>query len=104
MLNHDARLLRSPCQTREVLILVQIRTLSSTGHRPATIYPCMAHTEAQAALASWRKARMEVLQAPAPSWRRAHTEAQAVAASEHAPRLALLLDKALAVREICLLW
>jgi hypothetical protein len=71
---------------------------------PATRYPCMARMEAQVALASWRKARMEVPQAPAPSWRRAHTEAQAVAASEHAPRLALLLDKGLAVREICLLW
>ncbi len=53
-----------------------------------------AHT---AVLASWRKADMEVPQAPAASWRRAHTEAQAVVASEHAPRLALLLDKVLAV-------
>jgi hypothetical protein len=83
--------------------LVQIRALSSTGLRPATIYLCKAHTEAQAALASWCKADMEVPQAPA-SWRRAHTEAQAVAASGHAPRLALPLDKALAVREICLPW
>jgi hypothetical protein len=46
---------------------------------------------------------MEVPQALAASWRRVHTEAQAVVASEHAPRLVLLLDKALAVREICLL-
>lgn len=84
--------------------LAQIRALPSTGFRPATIYPCMAHTEDQAALASWRKAHMEVPQVPAASWRRAHTGAQAGAASQHAPRLGLLPDKAPAVGEICLLW
>ena len=78
--------------------LVQIRALS----RAATIYPCIAHTEDQAALASWCKAHMEVPQAPAASWRRAHTGAQAVVASEHAPRVVWLLGRAPAVRETCL--
>jgi hypothetical protein len=59
------------------------------------------HTEAQAALASWRKARMEA-QAAVASWRKAHTEAQAAVASGRVPRQALLLDRAAAVREICL--
>src|SRR6266513_210027 len=68
---------------------VQIRALSSTDRRRATTCPCKAHTEAQAALASWRKA---------------HTEAQAAVASGHAPRQGLLLDRAAAVREICLRW
>ena len=47
----------------------------------------MAHTEAQAALTAWRKAYME---------------AQAAVASGRAPRQALLLDRAAAVRESCL--
>jgi len=60
-----------------------------------------AHTEAQAAMVSWRKARMEA-QATVASWRKAHIEAQAAVASWRAPRQALLLDRAAAVREICL--
>ena len=60
-----------------------------------------AHTEAQAAMASWRKAYTEA-QAALASWHKAHTEAQAALASGHAPRQALLLDRAAAVREICL--
>jgi hypothetical protein len=83
--------------------LVKIRALSSNGLCPATIYLCMAHTEAQAALASWRKAHMEVLQASAAPRRKVHTEAQPLVACGHAPRLVLLLNKTLAVREIYLL-
>jgi hypothetical protein len=75
----------------------------ATDVRPATTCPCKAHTEAQAALASWRKAYMEV-QAALASWRKAHMEAQAALASGRAPRQALLLDRAAAVREICLRW
>jgi hypothetical protein len=52
-------------------------------------------------LASWRKARMEG-QAVLVSWRKAYMEAQATVASGRAPRQALLLDRAAAVREICL--
>ena len=59
--------------------------------------------EAQAAMASWRKAYTEA-QAALASWHKAHTEAQAALASGHAPRQALLLDRAAAVREICLRW
>ena len=70
-----------------IVSVVQIRALSTTDLRPATTCPCKAHTEAQAALASWRKAYME---------------AQAALASGRAPRQALLLDRAVAVREICL--
>ena len=72
-----------------IVSVVQIRALSTTDLRPATTCPCKAHTEAQAALASWRKAYME---------------AQAALASGRAPRQALLLDRAVAVREICLRW
>ena len=38
------------------------------------------------------------------SWRKAYMEAQATVASGRAPRQALLLDRAAAVREICLRW
>jgi hypothetical protein len=57
--------------------------------RSGTTCPCKAHMEAQAAVASWRKAHMDM-------------EAQAAVASWRAPRQALLLDRAAAVREICL--
>lgn len=49
--------------------------------------PCKAHMEVRAAVASWRKA---------------HRAAHQAAASWHAPRQALLLDRAAAVREIYL--
>src|SRR5438876_11195564 len=90
---------------------VQIRALSSTDRRRTTTCPCKAHTQAQAAVASWHKAHTEAqaalasgrkayteAQAALASWRKAHTEAQAAVASGHAPRQALLLDRAAAVR------
>ena len=40
-------------------------------------------------------------QATVPSWSKVHMEAQAAVASWHAPRQALLLDRAAAVPEIC---
>ena len=92
------------------------RGLSSTDLRLPTTCPCKAHREAQPPPASSRKAYTEVQVAPASgrkahmeaqaalaSWRKAYMATQAVVASGHAPRLALLLDKAL-VREICLPW
>jgi hypothetical protein len=79
---------------------VQIGALSSTDLRPATTCPCKAHTEAQAELTSWHKAYTEA-QAAVASWRKAHMEAQAAVASWRASRQALLLDRAVAVREIC---
>src|SRR5256884_5647973 len=88
---------------------VQIRALSSTDRRRTTTCPCKAHTQAQAAVASWHKAHTEAqaalasgrkayteAQAALASWRKAHTEAQAAVASGHAPRQALLLDRAAA--------
>src|SRR5207253_4070164 len=79
--------------------------------RRTTTCPCKAHTQAQAAVASWHKAHTEAqaalasgrkayteAQAALASWRKAHTEAQAAVASGHAPRQALLLDRAAAVR------
>jgi hypothetical protein len=74
-----------------------------------------AYTEAQAAVAAWRKAHMEAraaltsqhkayteAQAAVTAWRKAYMEAQAAVASGRAPRQALLLDRTVAVREICL--
>src|SRR5437588_5695865 len=55
---------------------VQIRALSSTDRRRATTCPCKAHTQAQAAVASWHKAHTEA-QAALASGRKAYTEAQA---------------------------
>jgi hypothetical protein len=72
-------------------------------HRAGTTCLCKAHTEAQAALASWHKAYMKA-QAALASWRKAYMEAEAAVASGRAPRQALLLDRAAAVREICLRW
>src|SRR5438309_5384121 len=59
---------------------VQIRALSSTDRRRATTCPCKAHTQAQAAVASWHKAHTEA-QAALASGRKAYTEAQAALAS-----------------------
>ncbi len=63
----------------------------------------MAHTEAQAALASWHKAHMEVLQESGAPPDKAYTEAQPLVGSGHAPRPMLLLNKTAARGEICLL-
>ena len=86
-----------------IVSVVQIRALSTTDLRPATTCPCKAHTEAQAALTSWHKAHTEA-QAALASCRKAYMEAQAAVASGRAPHQALLLDRAVAVREISLRW
>jgi hypothetical protein len=57
----------------------------------------------QVAVVFWHKACTEVQAALAPE-HKAYTRAQAAVVSGRAPRLALLLDRAAAVREICLRW
>jgi len=82
---------------------IRSRAHSSTDRRPATTCPCKAHTEAQIAVASWHKAYTEAQMALA-SWRKAYMEAQAAVGSGRAPRQVSPLDRAAAVREICLHW
>lgn len=60
-----------------------------TGARAALTSEYKAYTEAQAAMAAWGKGCME---------------AQAAVPSGRALRQALLLDRAVAVRKICLRW